>query len=113
MRLKLPNRRQLLDELALAEEECDRAVEGGLTDGRSDQVKKWCATVAHNLIRKYSEKEPTSGSSKAPFRYIASLLYGQVKPSQQKTPDLKRACDDILRVVRAAVQITAQNSSDL
>lgn len=118
MRLKLPPYRsesELLDELALVRDECEQAASSAITKGRKDRVKEWCARIAHLLIRKYSNREPASGSSNAPFRNITGLLYESVRPTAEQgtTPDLKRACDDVLRAARQAVQFGAKKSSDL
>jgi hypothetical protein len=102
LRLYLSHRPKLFHELAMIEQECKRAIEAGKNEkGRKDEVKQWCARTAHSLIVRYSEKEPTSGSPKAPFRAIAGLLYGCVHPDRE-TADLKRPCDNVLKLFQAA-----------
>jgi len=119
LKMRFSHRQNLPTELALLSDECKRAVASALTEGRKDQVKEWCAQMAHVLTRKYSDKEPTSGSSSAPFRNIAGLLYEAVRPvaastrNHRKVPDLKRACDDVLKAIRKAVQFAGKKSSDL
>lgn len=101
LRLDPSYRPELRYQLLLVHDECDRAEENSVTHDRADQVKAWCAIIAYSLIQKYSEEEPTSGSSKAPFRNIAGVLYSCLRPGKRETPDLKRACDDRLRAMRA------------
>lgn len=119
LKLDVPSYRpNILKELDCVREECAKAVANALNDGRKDKVKVWCARVANVLIRKYSEREPTSGSENAPFRNITGLLYEAVRDFERPSngfglSDLKRACDTVLRDFRKAVQITAKKSSDL
>jgi hypothetical protein len=101
-RLYLFHRPKLFRELALIEQECGILTPPQKKKGRSkDEVKQWCARMAHSLIVRYSEEEPTSGSAHAPFRAIAVMLYRCVQPDH-KGDDLRRPCSEVLEVFRAA-----------
>ncbi|MGJ5120954.1 hypothetical protein [Bradyrhizobium oligotrophicum] len=67
-------------------------------DQRDDQVKIWCAEIAFTLLVRFSDKPPTSGSARSPFRVIASLLYEIV--TGEAGHDLRRACADELDKMR-------------
>jgi hypothetical protein len=65
----------------------------------TDQVRTWCARIAYTLMHRYSDERPTSGSPRSTYRVIASLLYEILTGERER--DLKRACDDHLRGIRA------------
>lgn len=73
---------------------------GGANQPSADQVRIWCARIAFTLLHLFSNKEPTSGSADSPYRALAGLLYEVLTGEQGR--DLKRACDDHLRSLRAA-----------
>jgi hypothetical protein len=64
----------------------------------SDQILLWCARIAFTLVFRFSDKMPTSGSARSPYRVVASLLY-EVTTGEQGH-DLKRACDAHLKAMR-------------
>jgi hypothetical protein len=96
--------------------ECEKAINSAVkkgASGRRDEVKLWCARTAHLLMHKFSNEKPTSGSANAPYRVIAGLVYRAIVQSEADPPDLKRACDTILKSFRRSVQIEVQKSPDL
>ena len=66
-----------------------------------DRLKRECAVVAWLLITKYTVKKPT-GTQDGPFRTVAGLLHQFVCPTtDEEIIDLKSACDEVLKRVRA------------
>ena len=66
----------------------------------ADQVRIWCARIAYILMYRFSEEDPSSGSPLSSYRIIATLLYEILTGERDR--DLKRACDDHLRGMKAA-----------
>jgi hypothetical protein len=82
--------------------ECDAAIEATLTEGRKNQVKKWCARLARALFVRFSKSPPTSGSANSPYRYSAGLLCKIIDPTVtdgDKIPDLERECEAVLKAM--------------
>ena len=65
----------------------------------ADPVRIWCASIAYSLMHSFSEEAPTSGSLRSPYRLITALLYEVLTGEAGR--DLKRACDEYLRGLRA------------
>ena len=78
MRLKLPRRPKLFHELSTVQVECQTAEKSTLTEGRKDQVKRWCVQIAGNLMRRFSSKELTYDDG--PFQNITSHIFELVSP---------------------------------
>jgi hypothetical protein len=87
---------RLLSALADVREACET---GAANQPAEDQVKIWCARIAHTLMFRLSAEKPTSGSPRSTYRLLASLLYEVLTGEAER--DLKRACDDHLRLIRA------------
>jgi hypothetical protein len=108
LRLNLDICLDQLEPLKRVREACEVADN---TQPSNDPIKAWCATTVAQLILKFSERRPTSSSPNSPFREITSLIYQAI--TVEPNADLKRACDDVLRGLKQAVQFTGKNSSDL
>ena len=81
--------------------ECDAAIQGTLTTGRGNQVKKWCARSAWALMCRFSKSPPTSGSANSPFRYSAGMICKIIDPKTggDEIPDLERECEAVLKTM--------------
>lgn len=97
LRLRMqPEMESLLASLEAVRHQC---LEAEKNQPSSDQVLLWCASTAFSLVFRFSDKMPTSGSARSPYRVVASLLYEVVAGKQGH--DLRRACDAHLKAMRA------------
>lgn len=60
----------------------------------ADQVKFWCASIALNLMLRFSQKRPSAGSVETPFCTIAGLLYQSVTGDEE---NLRSICQSVLK----------------
>lgn len=86
---------RLLGSLEAVENICEQA---DMNQPRDDQVKIWCAKIGFTLMVRFSDGIPTSGSASSPYRIVTGLLYEVLTGEGGR--DLKRACDDELRLMR-------------
>jgi hypothetical protein len=77
------------------------AVEFRAPHHRYDSVKELSAEVAWHLMTIHSTLEPAS-TENSPFREIAGRLYEIACPSESEIPDLKRACDIVVKKFKAS-----------
>jgi hypothetical protein len=87
---------QVKGNLRILRRMCEDAVE---TLPNEDPIRRWCAKTAWFLMQKFSTNEPTSKTAKDPFRQIASSIYEYIADEPDR--DLERACNDVLRIMRA------------
>ncbi|SRR5258706_1007986 len=99
-----PERERLLDALRAVKRVCEEAEQNKPPD---DQVRTWCAKIAHTLIVRFSEDRPSSGSALSHHRIVAGLLYEILTGESGR--DLKRACDEELRKIRQALRLAPSN----
>jgi hypothetical protein len=95
---------RLLVALKAVRDICEAADRGQPSD---DQVKIWCAKIAHTLMVRFSNEKPSSGSEQSSYRTIASLLFEVL--TGIRGHDLRRACNDHLRAMRLALQPRSSN----
>lgn len=96
LRIRLgPNRHRLLADLEEIRRICGEAEKN---QPGTDQLLLWCARIAYTLVYRFSEKMPTSGSPRSPYRVTASLLYEAL--TGEPGHDLRRACDAYLKATR-------------
>lgn len=69
-----------------------------------DLAKRACATLAYLLITRCTTQKPT-GTAGGLFRNVAGLLHQFACPTQDGVADLKSACDEVLRRVKAGGNI--------
>jgi hypothetical protein len=103
LRLRLgPERERLSCVLEAIKRICEQAEENRPAD---DQVRIWCAKIAHTLMVSFSDENPSSGSARSPYRVIAGLLYEVI--TGERGRDLKRACDEELKAMRDALRLAS------
>ncbi len=90
-----PERQRLMDCLRAVKHICEDAERN---QARDDQIKSWCAKIAFTLLIRFSSEIPTSGSPDSTYRIVTSLLYEVLTGEAGR--DLKRACDDHLKIMR-------------
>jgi hypothetical protein len=100
-----PERERLLDVLRAVKRVCEEAEQNQPPD---DQVRTWCAKIAHTLIIRFSEERPSSGSARSRYRIVAGLLYEILTGESGR--DLKRACDEELTKMRQALRRLASSN---
>jgi hypothetical protein len=97
LRLRMqPEMESLLASLEAVRHQC---LEAEKNQPSGDQVLLWCASTAFSLVLQFSDKMPTSGSARSPYRVVASLLYEVV--TGEHGHDLRRACNAHLKAMRA------------
>jgi hypothetical protein len=95
---------RLLVALKAVRDICEAADRGQPSD---DQVKIWCAKIAHTLMVRFSKEKPSSGSEQSSYRVIAGLLFEVL--TGIRGHDLRRACDDELKAMRLALRAALSN----
>lgn len=95
---------RLLVALKAVRDICEAAERGQPSD---DQVKIWCARIAHTLMVRFSNEKPSSGSEQSSYRVIAGLLFESL--TGIRGHDLRRACNDHLQAMRLALQPPSSN----
>lgn len=86
------------DELDRLRKSCAQAIKKGWgTHPNYDHAKALSARSAYNLMKSYSAAKIT-GTRDGSFRAVTSLFYEAV--SGRPDADLKRACDDVIRVYK-------------
>jgi hypothetical protein len=95
---------RLLVALKAVRDICEAADRGQPGD---DQVKIWCARIAHTLMLRFSDEKPSSGSEQSNYRVIAGLLFEVL--TGIRGHDLRRACNDHLQAMRLALQPSPSN----
>jgi hypothetical protein len=98
------DRAVLLQRLQQLRMDCERQEPPLHSSGpEPDREKVYCATLARNLMMKFSTR-PITGSAESPYRQIASLLFEALSGNGEV--DLKRACDRVLHDVKARRSVT-------